>query len=97
MLHSPAARGQGLRSQIPVETAAISSRCTTSSTSTPLVRPLAARNIPPRAAEMELVVGAGDVRSRRAVFTACFTAKTAPTKPETAQRQDGTGATSRQP
>jgi hypothetical protein len=46
MLHSPAARGRGLRSQTPVGTAGISSRCTTSPTSTPLVRPLAARNIP---------------------------------------------------
>jgi hypothetical protein len=47
MLLSPAARGQGLRSQTLVGTAAISSRCTTSPTSTLLVRPLAARNIPP--------------------------------------------------
>jgi hypothetical protein len=83
MLHSPAARGRGLRSQTPAGTAAISSRCTTSPTSTPLVRPLAARNIPPRAAEMELADEAGDVRNRRADFTACFTTKTAPTKPET--------------
>jgi hypothetical protein len=51
------------------------------------VRPLAARNIPPRATEMELTDGAGDVRNRRADFTACFTAKTTPTKPETAQRR----------
>jgi hypothetical protein len=47
-LHSPAARGRGLRSQTPVGTAAISSRCTTSPTSTPLARPLAARSIPPQ-------------------------------------------------
>jgi hypothetical protein len=102
MLHSPAARGRELHSQTPVETAAISSRCTTSPTSTPLVTPLAARNIPPRAAEMELAVGAGDVRSRRADSTIFFTAKTAPTKPETAQRRrppetGWKGATSRQP
>jgi hypothetical protein len=84
MLHSPAARGREIRSQTPVETAAISSRCTTSPTSTPLVMPLATRNIPPRAAETELAVGAGDVRSRRADSTVFFTAKTAPTKPETA-------------
>jgi hypothetical protein len=38
---------------------------------------------PPRAAETELADGAGDVRNRRADFTACFTAKTAPTKPKT--------------
>jgi hypothetical protein len=87
MLHSPAARGRGLCSQTPVGTAAISSKCTTSPTSTPLVRPLAARNIPPRAVETELADGAGDVRNRLADFTACFTAKTAPTKPEIAQRR----------
>jgi hypothetical protein len=33
------------------------------------------------------MVEAGDVRSSRANFTACSTAKTAPTKPETAQRR----------
>jgi hypothetical protein len=42
---------------------------------------------PPRAAGTGLVVEAEDVRSRRADFTACSTAKTAPTKPETAQRR----------
>jgi hypothetical protein len=86
-LHSPAARGRGLRSQTPVGTAAISSKCTTSPTSTPLARPLAARNIPPRAAGTELAIGAGDVRSSHADFTAYSTAKTVPTKPETAQRR----------
>jgi hypothetical protein len=45
-LHSPAAHGRGPRSQTPVGTAAISSKCTTSPTSTPLARPLAARNTP---------------------------------------------------
>jgi hypothetical protein len=39
---------------------------------------------PPRAAETELAVGAGDARSSRADFTACSTAKTAPTLQETA-------------
>jgi hypothetical protein len=86
-LHSPAARGRGLRSQTKVGTVAISSKCTTSPTSTPLVRPLAVRNIPFRAAATELAVGAEDVRSSRVDFTACSTAKTAPTKPETAQRR----------
>jgi hypothetical protein len=42
---------------------------------------------PPRAAETELVVGAGDVRSSRVDFTACSTVKTAHTLQETAQRQ----------
>jgi hypothetical protein len=46
--------------------------------------PLAAKNIPPRAAGTRLVVEADDVRSSRADFTACSTVKTAPTKPETA-------------
>jgi hypothetical protein len=40
---------------------------------------------PPRAAETELAVGAGDVRSSRTYFTACSTAKTARTLQETAQ------------
>jgi hypothetical protein len=42
---------------------------------------------PPRAAETELAVGAGDVRSSCADFTACSTAKTACTLQETAQRR----------
>jgi hypothetical protein len=87
MLHSPAARGRGLRSQTPVETAAINSKCTTSPTSTPLLTLLVARNIPPRAAEMELAVGVGGVRSRRADSTTSSMAKTAPTKPKTAPKR----------
>jgi hypothetical protein len=48
---------------------------------------------PPRAAETELAVGAGDARSSRADFTACSTVKTASTLQETAQkrRQPETG------
>jgi hypothetical protein len=42
---------------------------------------------PPRATETELVVGAGDVRSSHADFTACSTVKTARTLQETAQRR----------
>jgi hypothetical protein len=45
-LRSPAERGHDLRRQTPVGTAAISNRYTTSPTSTPLVRPLAAKIIP---------------------------------------------------
>jgi hypothetical protein len=45
-LRSPAVRGQDLRKQTPVGTVAVSSRYTTSPTSTPLVRPLAAKSIP---------------------------------------------------
>ena len=87
MPRSPAARGQGLRSQTPVEMAAVSSKCTTSSTNSLLLIPLAARNIPPKAAEMELVAGAEGGRSRRAGSTAFSTAKTAPTKPKTAPKR----------
>jgi hypothetical protein len=88
-LRSQAVRGRGLRRQTPVGTAAISSRYTTSPTSTPLARPLTARSTPPppRAAETEPVVGAGDVRSSHADFTACSTVKTACTPQETAQRR----------
>jgi hypothetical protein len=42
---------------------------------------------PPRAAETELVVEAGDARNSRADFTACSTAKTASTLQETAQKR----------
>jgi hypothetical protein len=45
-LRSPAGRGQGLRSQTPVGTAAVNSRYTTLPTSTLLVRPLAAKITP---------------------------------------------------
>jgi hypothetical protein len=86
-LRSPAERGQDPRRQTPVGTAAISSRCTTSPTSTLLVRPLAAKSIPPRAVATELVVGAEDGRSSRADFTACSTAKTARTQQETAWKR----------
>ena len=86
-LHSPAARGRGLRSQTPVGTAAVNSRCITLPTSTPLVRPLAVKIIPPRATTVAPVVGAEDGRSSRADFTACSTVKTAPTLQETAQKR----------
>jgi hypothetical protein len=86
-LRSPAERGQDLRSQTPAGTAAVSSRYTTSPTSTPLVRPLAAKIIPPRAATAELMVGAEDGRSSRADFTACSTAKTARTQQGTARKR----------
>jgi hypothetical protein len=45
------------------------------------------QDYPPRAATMELVVGAEDGRSSRADFTACFTAKTAHTQQGTAQKR----------
>jgi hypothetical protein len=86
-LRSPAAHGQGPRRQTPAGTAAISSRCTISPTSPPLVRPLAARSIPPRVEETELAVRAGGVRSSHTDFTAYSTAKTARIPQETAQRR----------
>jgi hypothetical protein len=76
-----------VESQSPAETAVISSRCTISPTSPPLVRPLAARSIPPRAEEMELTVEGGGVRSSHEDFTACSTAKTARIPQRTAQRR----------
>jgi hypothetical protein len=86
-LRSLAEHGQGPHRQTPVGTATISSRCTTSPTSTPLVRPLATRSIPPRVEETELMVGVGGVRSSHADFTAYSTAKTACILQETAQRR----------
>jgi hypothetical protein len=84
---SLAARGRGLRNQTPAEMAAVSSKCTTSPTNSLLLTPLVAKNIPPRAAEMELVAGAEDAHSRRAGSTAFSTAKIAPTKPKTAPKR----------
>jgi hypothetical protein len=45
------------------------------------------QDYPPRAAAMELVVGAEDGRNSRVDFTTCFTAKTARTQPGTAQKR----------
>jgi hypothetical protein len=66
-------------------------------TSTPLVRPLAVKIIPPRAAAMALVVEAEDGRNSRADFTVCFMAKTARTQRGTARkrRPPGTGCLGR--
>jgi hypothetical protein len=86
-LRSPAEHGRDLRSQTPVRTAAVSSRYTTSPSSTPPVRPLVAKIIPPRAVATELVVGAEDGRSSRADFTACSMAKTARTQQGTARKR----------
>jgi hypothetical protein len=92
-LYSPAEHGQDLRSQTPVGTTAVSSRCITLPTSTLPVRPLAVKIIPPRAAAMALLVGAEDGRNNRAYFTVCFTVKTARTQRGTARkrRPPGTG------
>jgi hypothetical protein len=100
--HSPAARGRGLRSQTPVGTAAISSRCTTSPTSTPPARPLAARSIPPGPRERNSWSGPG---TRAAVAQILLPVPRRRLRPpyqrlprdEGHQRQDGTGIASRQP
>jgi hypothetical protein len=96
-LCSPAEHGQDLRSQTPVRTAAVSNMCITLPTSTPLVRPLAFKIIPPRAVAMARVVGVEDGHSNRADFTAYFTAKTAHTQRGTTRtrRQPGTGCLGR--
>jgi hypothetical protein len=102
-LHSPAVRGRGLRRQTPVGTAAIRNRYTTSPTSTPLARPLTSRSIPPpgprkrssrsgpgtcaAAAQILLLVPRRRLRAPH---------KRLP-RDEGHQRQDGMGATSRQP
>jgi hypothetical protein len=101
-LHSPAARGRGLRSQTPVGTAAISSKCTTSPTSTPLARPLAARNIPPGPRERNSWSGPGTCAAATPILLPVPRRRLRPPnqrlpRDEGHQRQDGTGATSRQP
>jgi hypothetical protein len=96
-LRSPAAHGQDLRNQTPVRTTAVNSRCITLPTSTPQVRPLAVKIIPPRDAAAAPMVGAEDGRSSRADFTTCSTARTAHTQRGTARkrRSPGTGCLGR--
>jgi hypothetical protein len=98
-LCSPAKHGQDLRSQTPVGTAAVNIKCTTLPTSTPLVRLLAVKIIPPRAAAMARVVGVEDGHNSRAGFTAYFTAKAARTRRGTARkrRPPGTGCPGHNP
>jgi hypothetical protein len=58
-LHSPAEHGQDLRSQTPVGTAAVSSRCITLPTSTLPTRPLAVKIIPPGPRQWHVWSGPG--------------------------------------
>jgi hypothetical protein len=67
-LCSPATRGRGPRRQTPVGTAAISSRCTTSPTSTPLARPLAARSNPPGSRKRNSRSGRGRAQQPRRFY-----------------------------
>jgi hypothetical protein len=90
-LRSPAGRGQGLRSQIPVGTAAVNSRYTTLPTSTPLVRPLAAKIIPQGRGNGTHGRGRGRAQQPRR-STACFTAKTVRTQQGTARKRRLPGA-----
>jgi hypothetical protein len=99
-LRSPAVRGRGLRRQTPVGTAAVSNRYTTSPTSTPLVRPLAARSIPPGPRKQNSWSGPGTCAAAAQILLLiprrrlCAPYKRLP-RDEGHQRQDGTGATSR--
>jgi hypothetical protein len=96
---SLAEHGQDLRSQTPVGTTAVSSRCITLPTSTPTAKPLTARTIAPRAVAMACVVEARDGRNSRANITDCFTVKTARTQPRIARkrRPPGTGCLGHNP
>jgi hypothetical protein len=101
-LCSPATRGRGLRRQTPVGTAAISSRYTTSPTSTPLARPLAARSIPPGPRKRSSWSGPGMCAAAAQILLLVPRRRLrAPHKrlsrDEGHQRQDGTSASSRQP
>jgi hypothetical protein len=101
-LHSPAARGRGPRRQTPVGTAAISSRCTTSPTRTPLARPLAARSIPPGPRKWNSRSGPGMRATAAQILLLVPWRRLRPPykrlpRNEGHQRQDGTSATSRQP
>jgi hypothetical protein len=101
-LRSPAVRGRGLHRQTSVGTAVISSRYTTSPTSTPLARPLAARSIPPGPRKRNSWSGPGTCAVAAQILLLVPRRRLrAPYKrlprDEGHQRQDGTGATSRQP
>jgi hypothetical protein len=101
-LRSPAIRGRSLRRQTLVGTATVNNRYTTSPTSTPLVRPLAAKSTPLGPRKQNSWSGPGTCAAaaqilllvpRRRLRTPY---KRLP-RDEDHQRQDGTGATSRQP
>jgi hypothetical protein len=101
-LRSPAERGRDLRRQTPVRTAAVSSRCTTSPTSTPLVRPLAAKIIPlgPRQRNSWLGPRTGAAATQILLLVPrrrLGAPNTGLPENEGHQRQDVSGATSRQP
>jgi hypothetical protein len=101
-LHNPAARGRGPRRQTPVGTAAISNRCTTSSTRAPLARPLAARSIPPGPWKRNSRSGPGTRAAAAEILLPVPRRRLRPPnkrlpRNEGNQRQDGTSATSRQP
>jgi hypothetical protein len=101
-LRSPAEHGRDLRRQTPVGTATVSSRYTTLPTSTPLVRPLTAKIIPPGPRQRNS--WSGPRTGAAAVQILLLVPRRrlhAPNKGlprnEGHQRQDVLGATSRQP
>ena len=102
MPRSPAAHGRGLRNQTPVEMAAVNSKCTTSPTSSLLLTPLVARNIPPGPRKWNSWQGP---RARAAAAPVLLPFPRRRLRPpnqrlprdEGHQRKDGTGATDRQP
>jgi hypothetical protein len=101
-LRSPGERGQDLHRQTPVGTTAISSRYTTSPTSTPLVRPLAAKSIPPRPRQRNSWSGPRTGAAAAQILLLVPRRRLrAPNKRlpgnEGHQRQDVLGATNRQP
>jgi hypothetical protein len=101
-LRSPAERGRDPRSQTPVRMAAVSSRCTTLPTSTPLVRPLAAKIIPPGPRQWNPWSGPRTgAAAAQILLLVSLRRLRAPNKGlpgnEGHQRQDVSGATSRQP
>jgi hypothetical protein len=67
-LCSPVVRGRGLRRQTPIGTAVVSSRYTTSPTSTPLVRPLAAKSTPPGPRQRNSWSGPGRAQQPRRFY-----------------------------
>jgi hypothetical protein len=101
-LRSLAERGRDLRSQTPVGTAAVSSRYTTSPTSTPLVSPLATKIIPPGPRQWNSWSGPRTGATAAQILLLvprrrlCAPNKGLPGN-EGHQRQDVSGATSRQP
>jgi hypothetical protein len=97
-LRSPAERGQDLRSQTPAGTAAVSSKCITLPTSTPLVRPLVVKIIPPGSRQWHAWSGSRTGTTAVQILLPVFTVKTARTRRGTQKRRPpGTGCPEHNP